>query len=122
MTEHLAFACALSGVALMLLAAVGLLRLPDALCRAHAVAKATALGIALILCAVWLDLGPGAAGFKVALALVFQLATIPVASHLLARVALHADVPLHRGGTAGAAPPPDGSPAAPSRARHSAET
>ncbi|MFN0067921.1 MAG: monovalent cation/H(+) antiporter subunit G [Limisphaerales bacterium] len=110
MTEHLVFACALSGVALMLLAAVGLLRLPDALCRAHAAAKATALGIALVLCAVWLDLGSGAAGFKVALAILFQLATIPVASHLLARVALHADVPLYRG-----EPPADADPGTPGR-------
>ncbi len=97
MIEYLTFACALAGLGLMLLAGVGLLRLPDALCRAHAVAKATALGIALILCAVWLDLGAGAAGFKVVLVILFQLATIPVASHLMARVALRADVPLYRG-------------------------
>lgn len=110
LNEWLVFACALSGVALMLLAAIGLLRLPDALCRAHAAAKATALGIALVLCAVWLDHGSGAAGFKVALAILFQLATIPVASHLLARVALHADVPPRCSGTSADAAAP-GAPA-----------
>ncbi len=80
-----------AGVAWMLIAAVGLLRLPDALCRSHAVAKAVSLGIAMILLGAWVGLAPLGAGLKLGLAIVFQLATLPIASQLLARAARDAD-------------------------------
>jgi multicomponent Na+:H+ antiporter subunit G len=83
----------LSGVALMLIAAVGLVRLPDVYCRSHAVAKGMTLGISLMLVALWLHLGPAEAGFKVFVAILFQMATIPVASHVLTMIARQKGVP-----------------------------
>lgn len=85
-----------AGVIMMLIAAVGLLRLPDPLCRAHAVAKAVSLGIALILLGTWVKLGDTGSGLKLALAILFQLGTIPVASHLLAQAAYHLEIPRWR--------------------------
>ncbi|MBX3731286.1 MAG: monovalent cation/H(+) antiporter subunit G [Verrucomicrobiae bacterium] len=88
----------LSGTTLIVIAAIGVIRLPDVLCRSHAVAKAVTLGILLLLGAVWVELGTEAAGLKVALAMVFQFATIPVGSHLVARLAREKNLPRWRGG------------------------
>lgn len=74
------------GLFFMMVTAVGVLRLPDVYCRAHAVGKAMTLGIILLLIGFGL-LVDGAAWWKVALAIGFQLATIPVASHLFCLVA-----------------------------------
>lgn len=74
------------GAFFMIVAALGVAKLPDVYCRAHAVGKAMTLGIILLL----LSLGvivESVAWWKVWLAIAFQLATIPVASHLFCLVA-----------------------------------
>jgi len=73
------------GTLLMVVAGIGVVRMPDALCRGHAVAKAMSLGIGLILLALWARLGVKTDGLKLVLAIVFQFLTIPVAGHLVAR-------------------------------------
>ncbi len=98
MTEVAAGVAMLLGVALLVIASIGLLRLPDPLCRAHAVAKAVSLGISLILLGAWLVLGTEEAGLKLGLAIGFQLATIPVASHLLSRAAYRGGLARDRAG------------------------
>ncbi len=95
-TEILCAVLMLAGTALMLVAGIGVLRLPDALCRGHAVAKAVSLGIALILLGLWARLEATESGLKLALAILFQLLTIPVASHLLARVVYDKNLPRWR--------------------------
>jgi len=82
----------LTGSLLMLVAAIGLVRLPDVLCRSHAVAKALTLGIFLILVSMWLLLGEKQVGLKILLAIFFQLVTIPVSSHLLGQLAMRKNV------------------------------
>ncbi len=104
MIEVLSGALLLSGCALMLLAAIGLVRLPDYYCRSHAVAKATTLGIGQILIAVWLQMGTEVAGLKIALALIFQFVTIPVASHLMSLTALRRGLAPWRGPDEGSSP------------------
>lgn len=94
--EWLAALLVLTGVALMVVAGIGLWRLPDVLCRGHAIAKAVSLGIALILLGTWVRLAGEGVGLKLALAIMFQLATIPVASHLISRAAYRAGTPLWR--------------------------
>jgi multicomponent Na+:H+ antiporter subunit G len=83
------FICAmlLSGSLLMLIAAVGLVRFPDVLCRAHALAKATTFGICLMLVALWISLDNEIAGLKVLLVITFLFLTIPLAGHLVALLA-----------------------------------
>ena len=84
MRELLVGLLLLSGSTLMLFAALGLLRFRDVLCRAHSLAKATTLGICLMLLAFWIHFGNEVSGLKLALILAFSLLTIPLASHLIA--------------------------------------
>lgn len=74
------------GAFFALVAAVGVAKLPDVYCRSHAVGKALTLGVILLLIGMGL-LVEGAAWWKIALAIGFQLGTIPVASHLFCLVA-----------------------------------
>lgn len=96
MRDLVVAACLLLGLGLMLTAAIGLLRLPDLLCRSHAVAKASALGIFLILIGLWVHLGAQVSGLKLALAIFFQLLTIPVSSHLVGMLAQEKRMPRWR--------------------------
>ena len=85
--EVLIAACLLSGSLVILLAALGILRLPDALCRGHALGKGMTVGLVLVLLGLWIFLGLDAGGVKLPLAVLFQFLTIPIASHLLVRLA-----------------------------------
>ncbi|CAM2863485.1 monovalent cation/H(+) antiporter subunit G [Rariglobus hedericola] len=71
----------LAGAFFMLVAGVGVVKLPDAYCRAHALGKAMTLGIIFLLIAMGLLL-EDLSWQKVAAGIFFQLVTIPVASHL----------------------------------------
>jgi multicomponent Na+:H+ antiporter subunit G len=88
----------LGGAFFVLVSAIGIVRLPDMLCRAHALAKAMTLGISLMLGGLWLSLLLGAEvnGLKLLLAVGFQLLTIPVASHLLSLLAWERNLPRWR--------------------------
>ena len=75
------------GAALLAVAALGLLRLPDALSRQHAATKAATLALGVMLAGLAL-LQPSAAWWIRIGALVAVLVlTVPVASHALARAA-----------------------------------
>lgn len=74
----------LIGSTAMLFSALGLVRFSDALCRAHALAKATTFGVCAMLVALIIALGDELAGLKLLLVIVFSLLTIPMASHLIA--------------------------------------
>jgi multicomponent Na+:H+ antiporter subunit G len=77
-----------------LVAALGMLRLPDLLTRMHAATKAGTLGVGLLVLAAALhfnEVGMTLRAFTVAL---FVLLTAPVAAHLIGRAAYHAGVPL----------------------------
>lgn len=74
----------LTGSILIFLAALGVLRFADALCRAHALAKATTCGICLMLIGLWISLNNEISGLKILLVIMFSLTTIPLASHLTA--------------------------------------
>lgn len=97
MKDLLIAACLVTGLFLMVTSAIGLLRLPDLYCRSHAVAKASSLGIFLLLIALWLDLAPEVSGLKLSLAIFFQVLTIPVSSHLVGMLARARNQPRWRG-------------------------
>jgi multicomponent Na+:H+ antiporter subunit G len=82
------------GVLLMVIAGLGLVRMPDLPTRMHAASKAGTLGAALILAAVAIRLGEGAIAVRAALVVLFLLLTAPVASHLIARAGYRIGVPL----------------------------
>ncbi|GAB4206945.1 MAG: hypothetical protein Fur0019_10780 [Tibeticola sp.] len=76
------------GGGLLVIAALGVVILPDALSRQHAATKAGTLALASLLVGALL-LEPHAGWtWRILLLLGFLLATLPVASHLLARAAL----------------------------------
>ena len=70
------------GMLFILIGTIGIITLPDVLCRAHAVSMALVLGISLMLLGLWVHLGTEAAGLKILLAISFQFGTTPVAGHL----------------------------------------
>lgn len=90
--ELLISASLLLGSTIILLSAVGIIRLPDAVCRGHALGKGMTLGLILVLVGLWLFLGLETAGIKVPLAVLFQFLTIPIASHLLVRLAYQKNI------------------------------
>jgi multicomponent Na+:H+ antiporter subunit G len=88
MSQLLASALLLGGGALLLLAAWGVIRLPDALSRQHAATKAGTLAVALVCAGARLAADETSWTLRLLAILVFLLVTLPVASHLLARAAV----------------------------------
>ena len=84
------------GTVLMLVAALGLVRMPDLLTRMHASSKAGTLGAALILAGVAVEIGEARVVAEVALIWLFLFLTAPVAAHMIARAAYRSGVPLSK--------------------------
>jgi multicomponent Na+:H+ antiporter subunit G len=78
---------ALGGVFFAVVAAVGLVRLPDLYTRAHSTSKSETLGAVLALAAVALAFGDDLSTVKAVLLLVFMFLTNPTAAHAIARAA-----------------------------------
>lgn len=79
--------CILLGAVLTVIAAFGLLRLPDALSRMHTASKPQTLGIALIAVGLALELRDPVASGTLLLVALLQLLTAPVASQMMSRSA-----------------------------------
>lgn len=75
------------GAAILAIAAWGVITLPDALSRQHAATKAGTLALALVLLGAWFMVPTSEWAWRLALILGFLTATLPIASHLLARAA-----------------------------------
>jgi multicomponent Na+:H+ antiporter subunit G len=82
--------CMLTGALLAMIAAIGVLRLPDVLSRMHAATKPQVLGMMLVLIGLGFRLrDPAAIGFLVLIGF-FQMMTSPIANHMVARAAIRA--------------------------------
>ncbi|MFQ5882048.1 MAG: monovalent cation/H(+) antiporter subunit G [Candidatus Methylomirabilales bacterium] len=77
----------LIGTFFLLAGSIGLIRLPDVLCRMHATTKSTTLGACSILLAASLKYGHSPIGLKSLLAVAFLLLTAPAGAHMIARAA-----------------------------------
>lgn len=86
-----------SGVGLILLAGIGIVRLPDVLIRASAATKAAGLGVALVLAGAAFVIATPAATIKLGIAVVLQFMTAPVAGHVMGRAAYRSGAPLWDG-------------------------
>lgn len=95
-TELIIAAAMIIGTFLMIVAGVGLVRLPDIFCRMHAAGKAGTLGIVLIIIATMVRFAGTEHSVLIAgmMAIFFQFLTVPAATHLLARAAYVTDYPL----------------------------
>lgn len=75
----------LVGAAFALIAAIGLVRLPDVYTRMHAASKAGTLGSGVLLIALALADGTGGTASRALAGVVFFLLTAPISAHLLAK-------------------------------------
>lgn len=88
--DIIAAICFLLGALLALIAAIGVLRLPDLLSRMHAATKPQVLGLILVLIGLGFRLrDPSVIGILVLVGL-FQLLTTPVANHMVGRASFRA--------------------------------
>lgn len=85
----------LIGSLFALVAAVGLLRLPDLYTRMHAASKAGTMGACLMLIALAVHASDVGAMSRALAGVVFFLLTAPVSSHLLAKAAYSVGYRLH---------------------------
>lgn len=85
------------GATLCLLAAAGVLRLPDFFMRMHAATKAGVVGCGLVLIGAGFADGTATTWLKVGCAVLFLLLTTPIAGHLLGRAAYVGGAPLWHG-------------------------
>lgn len=84
-----------AGLFFMLVAAMGVLRMPDLFTRMHAATKASTLGISgILLAALVYFQATGAVTTKVALIVLFFFLTAPVGAHALGRAAYLCGVPM----------------------------
>ncbi len=94
MKEIISVVAVYLGVILMLVASIGLFRLPDAYSRMSAVTKAVTFKIGLVMIGVCFYFDSITVIVKVILVILFLFLTTPVSSHLLAREAYLLKVPL----------------------------
>jgi multicomponent Na+:H+ antiporter subunit G len=87
----------LAGSGFALLAAIGVVRMPDVFTRMQASTKASTLGLGCLLIGTAIQLGDFAAFIRVAAIGAFVLLTTPVSGHVIARASYFADVPLWKG-------------------------
>ncbi|EDQ33735.1 monovalent cation/proton antiporter, MnhG/PhaG subunit [Hoeflea phototrophica DFL-43] len=85
----------LIGSLFALVAAVGLLRLPDLYTRMHAASKAGTMGSCLMLIALAIHASDVGTVTRALAGVVFFLLTAPVSSHLLAKAAYSVGYRLH---------------------------
>lgn len=94
MIEILVILLLLIGSLFMLLAAVGILRMPDLYMRIGTSTKASTLGLVCILTAVAVHFAEMGMATRAIATVIFVLLTAPVAAHMIGRAAYVVGVPL----------------------------
>lgn len=82
------------GTLLMLVAAFGVVRMPDVYLRLSVASKASTLGLVLLVVAVPLSLNDLGTLSRVAAVVLFVFLTAPVAAHMIGRAAYVAGIPV----------------------------
>jgi multicomponent Na+:H+ antiporter subunit G len=97
MTDALTALLWIAGSAFALLAAIGVLRMPDVFTRMQASTKASTLGLGCLLVGAALQLGDFGSFIRAASIGAFIVLTTSVAAHVIARASYLAEVPLWDG-------------------------
>ena len=97
MSEILIIPLMALGAALMLLAGVGILRMPDLFTRMHVATKSATLGVGCILVAVAIFFADIGVFTRALLVIIFFFLTAPVGAHLLGRAGYIVGTPLWEG-------------------------
>lgn len=87
-------ALVLAGAFFVLVAAIGLVRLPDLPMRMHAATKAGTLGAGLLMIAVALDSSTGGLMVRAIAIVIFLFLTAPVAGSTIGRAALKSGIQM----------------------------
>ncbi|MBB4285092.1 monovalent cation/H(+) antiporter subunit G [Roseospira goensis] len=97
LSEWIAAALVLLGGAFCLVAAIGVVRMPDVYTRMHASTKAGTLGVGLLAVALAVGSPVGTVTVKAIAVVVFLIATAPIGAHLIGRAAYRSGVPFWPG-------------------------
>jgi multicomponent Na+:H+ antiporter subunit G len=97
MKEWLIAGLWLIGSVFALLAALGVLRMPDVFTRMQTSTKASTLGLGCLLIGAALQLGDLASFVRLASIGAFIFLTTPVSAHVIARASYFAEIPLWTG-------------------------
>lgn len=97
MSEQISAALLVVGAFFMLLAGLGVLRLPDLFMRLQASTKASTLGVGCMLLGVAVHFQDLAVTARAVLVVAFFFVTAPVGAHVIARAAYAVGVPLWKG-------------------------
>jgi multicomponent Na+:H+ antiporter subunit G len=95
--EWLTGLLALLGATLVLLAAIGILRMPDLFTRMQATTKASTLGLGCLLACAAIHLADFSSVVRAISIGAFVMLTSPVSNHVIARAAYLTHVPLWKG-------------------------
>ena len=95
--ELLVLGLLVAGALFLLLAAVGVVRMPDLYTRMQAATKATTLGVGCMLLAVAVYFDDFGVTVRALLVVAFIFLTAPVAAHMIGRAAFNIRVPFWRG-------------------------
>jgi multicomponent Na+:H+ antiporter subunit G len=95
--EWLTGCLAFTGATLVLLAAIGIIRMPDLFTRMQAATKASTLGLGCLLGAAAVALADASAVVRMVSIGAFVMLTSPVSNHVIARAAYLTKVPLWKG-------------------------
>lgn len=83
--DFLGAICLIAGSLFVLIAAIGMYRLPDLLTRLHAAAKPQVVGLIFMMAGVALTVRDPSVAWTCVLVVLFQLITAPIAAHMAAR-------------------------------------
>lgn len=97
MSELLSDMLEIVGAAFLLLAALGIIRMPDLFTRMQAATKASTLGAACMLGAAALHFGDLGVATRAMAAILFFFLTAPVTAHLIGRASYFVGTPLWNG-------------------------
>lgn len=87
----------ITGGFLMLLSAIGILRMPDLLSRMQTATKASSLGLGTVILAVAIHFGDPFVIIRAVAIITFGFITVPIAAHMLGRAAYFVGEPLWKG-------------------------
>lgn len=93
-TDILAAFFVLGGSFFMLVASLGVFRMPDLLTRMHATTKSGVLGAGLIMCGVMLFFLDSGVALRALAVMAFTTLTSPIAAHAIGRAGYFIGVPL----------------------------
>lgn len=96
-SELVMAALLLAGSTFLLLAAVGIIRMPDLYSRLQAAAKASSLGVGLVVVALAVHFSDTDIIVRSLLVVAFLFLTTPVAAHVIGRAAYFIGVPMWEG-------------------------